>query len=114
MSEEKKDTALDVVETNETDPLCIVLGTPYQFEGKSYPVIDLTGLKNTRAANMIAVSRLLNRKGNADINAELSLEYAITLCAMMTQKPIEFFEQLPANIAMQVKGRVTGFFYSRV
>ena len=114
MSEEVKDTALDVVEAEKKDPLCIVLTTPYQFEGKEYTEIDLTGLRNTRATDMITVSRLLSRRGNSDINEELTLEYALTLSAMMTQKPFEFFEQLPANIAMQVKGRVTGFFYRRV
>mgnify|MGYP005800307659 CR=1 FL=1 len=84
---------------------------PYVFEGKSYSAIDLSGLENIRAADMIAVNRLLNRKGNVDFLQEMTLEYALNIAAKATGKPIEFFEQLPPYAAMQIKNRVTGFLY---
>ena len=63
MSEEvvKKDAALDVIDDIEDGMYRVTLKTPYVFEGKSYNIIDLSGLQNIRAVDMIAVNRLLNR-----------------------------------------------------
>lgn len=91
--------------------MIITLKKPIIFEKKEYKKIDLTEMENLKAADMIAVSRILNRKGNVDFLQEMTLEYAINLAARGTGLPIEFFEQLPPWAAMQVKNRVTGFLY---
>lgn len=113
---EKKAEIVEVNETGEVvdDYFIIVPKTPVIFEGKTYDKIDLTGLKNVRAADMIAVNRMLNRQGNMDYMQEMTLEYAINLAAKATGKPIEFFEQLPPYLAMAVKNRVTSFLYRQV
>lgn len=111
MSEEVKKNEVDVIDDIEDGMYRVTLKKPYVFEGKSYSVIDLSGLENIRAADMIAVNRLLNRKGNVDFLQEMTLEYALNIAAKATGKPIEFFEQLPPYAAMQIKNRVTGFLY---
>lgn len=111
MSEEVKKNEVDVIDDIEDGMYRVTLKKPYVFEGKSYSAIDLSGLENIRAADMIAVNRLLNRKGNVDFLQEMTLEYALNIAAKATGKPIEFFEQLPPYAAMQIKNRVTGFLY---
>ena len=114
MSEEVKKNEVDVIDDIEDGMYRVTLKKPYVFEGKSYSAIDLSGLENIRAADMIAVNRLLNRKGNVDFLQEMTLEYALNIAAKATGKPIEFFEQLPPYAAMQIKNRVTGFLYRQV
>lgn len=111
MSEEVKKNEVDVIDDIEDGMYRVTLKKPYVFEGKSYSAIDLSGLENIRAADMIAVNRLLNRKGNVDFLQEMTLEYALNIAAKATGKPIEFFELLPPYAAMQIKNRVTGFLY---
>ena len=111
MSEEVKKNEVDVIDDIEDGMYRVTLKKPYVFEGKSYSAIDLSGLQDIRAADMIAVNRLLNRKGNVDFLQEMTLEYALNIAAKATGKPIEFFEQLPPYAAMQIKTRVTGFLY---
>ena len=111
MSEEVKKNEVDVIDDIEDGMYRVTLKKPYVFEGKSYNVIDLSGLQDIKAADMIAVNRLLNRKGNVDFLQEMTLEYALNIAAKATGKPIEFFEQLPPYAAMQIKNRVTGFLY---
>ncbi len=113
MSEEmvKKNVVEDVIDDIEDGLYRVTLKKPYIFEGKSYSAIDLIGLQDIKAADMIEVNRLLNRKGNVDFLQEMTLEYALNLAAKATGKPIEFFEMLPPYAAMQIKNRVTGFLY---
>ena len=111
MSEEMKKNEVDVVDDIEDGMYRVSLKKPYMFEGKSYNVIDLSGLQDIKAAHMIAVNRLLNRKGNVDLLQQMTLQYALNIAAKATGKPIEFFELLPPYAAMQIKNRVTGFLY---
>ena len=98
---------------NKKNPYVIELKKPITFEGKQYGEIDLTGLENIRAADMIAVNRELTRVGNSDLNQEWTLEYAYHLAARASGEPIEFFEQLMALPAMRVKNCVSSFLFSQ-
>ncbi|MDO4285172.1 MAG: phage tail assembly protein [Eubacteriales bacterium] len=115
MANELEKTGGEVVSAEEAiveeGALVISLTKPYKFEGKEYNRIDLTGLENIRAADMIKVNRKLSRGGNEDTVQELSLEYAITLASVATGQPIEFFEMMPPNLAIKVKNRVIGFLF---
>lgn len=106
----QNEAAVDDIEENF---LIIPLEEPIRFEGKTYEEIDLTGLKNIRAVDMMNVNRKMTKTGNVDVLPEMSLEYAINISAIATDLPIEFFEQLPMYPAMLVKGRVTAFLYGR-
>ena len=95
----------------EEGSLIVPLKIPYKYEGKEYTKLDLTGLENVKAADMIAVSRKMNRNGNIDFLQEMTLEYSLQLVARSSELPLEFWEQLPPYAAMMVKNRVTGFLY---
>lgn len=104
----------DAVEDDEDeDSLVIKLKKPYLFEGKEYSEIDLSGLEDLSAQDMIAVNKIMSRSSGAtmDIMPEVSLEYACVLASRAAKQPIEFFTGLPPKAAIKVKNRVMGFLF---
>lgn len=85
---------------------------PYRFEGKEYTEIDLSGLDDLQASDMIAVNKYMQRTSTGvDVMPEVSLEYACVLASKAAKLPIEFFTSLPPREAMRVKNRVMGFLF---
>lgn len=100
------------IEDDEDDNLVITLKKPYKFEGKEYTEIDLSGLEELTAADMIAVNKIMDRTSTGiQVMPEVSLEYACVLASKATKQPIEFFKGLNPKIAMKVKNRVMGFLF---
>lgn len=96
----------------ETESLLIKFKKPYVFERKEYTEIDLSGLEDLSAADMIAVNKIMNRtSAGIDVMPEVSLEYACIFASKATKQPIEFFTNLPPREAMKVKNRVMGFLF---
>lgn len=89
----------------------VVFNKPYTFEGKTYDKIDLSGLDDLTAADMIAANKVLDRTGSFTFLPEMSLEYACIIAAKAADLPIEFFKGLHPKEAVKVKNRVTAFFY---
>ena len=81
------------------------------YEGETYDKIDLSGLDNLTAADMIAANKILDRTGSFTFLPEMSLEYACIIAAKATKLPVEFFKGLHPKEAVKVKNRVTAFFY---
>lgn len=112
----------EVVEVEEQEALngtvedywIIKLKNPLKFEGNVYNAIDLTGLENIKAADMVAINRRMSRSGNIAVTPELTLEYALNMANLATGLPLEFFDQLPPYAAIAVKERVISFLYGRV
>ena len=98
--------------TENKDNLIIELKSPVCFEGKTYEKIDLTGLRDIKAADMVEINRRLSRNGNVDSTQEVTLEYALNLANTATGLPLEFFNQLPPYAAMAVRKCVVGFLYN--
>ncbi len=93
------------------DDMVIRLKKPINFEGESYDKIDLNGLNEIKASDMVSINRRLSRNGNAEANQEFSLEYALNMANLATGLPLEFFNELPPYAAMAVKSRVTSFLF---
>lgn len=109
--EKEREIVVNENDEIEDGALLITLKNPIAFEGKQYSKVDLSGMENITAADMVDVNRMLNRKGNVDFLQEMTLEYALNLAARASDMPVEFFLSLPPWAAMQVKNRVTGFLY---
>lgn len=111
----------EVVEVEEQEVLngtvedywIVKLKKPFTFEGNVYNEIDLTGLENIKAADMVAINRRMARSGNIAVTPELTLEYALNMANLAAGLPLEFFDQLPPYAAMAVKERVVSFLYGR-
>lgn len=84
----------------------------YRFEGNDYTEVDLSGMDDLSAEDMIAADRYLTRSGSFSVMPEMTLEYACFIAARAAKQPIEFFRGLPPKDALKVKNRVTSFFYS--
>lgn len=108
----KKLDELDAAMEKEGKNLYVIsLKKPITFEGKTYDRIDLTGLENLCAEDMIRINRRLARMGNSEAVQENSLEYALNIAAEASSLPIEFFEQLKCSVAMKVKACVILFLF---
>lgn len=92
--------------------LTVKFSKPYRFEDETYKEIDLSGMDNLTAEDMIAADKYLARNGNVTVMPEMSLEYACFIASKATDLPVEFFRRLPPKDAIKVKNRVTNFFYS--
>lgn len=95
----------------EENPYLVVFKHPLIFEGVSYDSVDLTGLENLSAADMIAVNKIIERGGTVNTLPEMSLEYACLISARATGQPVEFFKAFPPRDAIKVKKCVTNFLY---
>ena len=84
---------------------------PYIFEDKTYDGVDLSGLEDLSARDMIQTQRTMERSGSINVLPEMSLEYACIFASKATDLPPEFFQELPPREAIKVKNRVTNFFY---
>ena len=110
-------TAVEVVASNvseeEKDALLIKLKKPYMFERVEYKEVDLRGLRDLRASDMITINNRMKRRsgGNIDVMPEVTLEYAAEIAAMGSKHPVEFFTNLPASESMAVKNAVLGFLF---
>lgn len=89
----------------------IPLKKPIKFEGETYDRIDMTGLHDIKAADMVAINRRMTRSGNVASTQETTLEYALNMANLATGLPLEFFDQLPPYAAMAIKERVMVFLY---
>lgn len=89
----------------------IKFAKPYVFEDETYDGVDLSGIEDLSARDMITVQRKLDRTGAVSALPEMSMEYALMFASMGSKLPVEFFEGLPPREAMKVKNRVTLFFY---
>ncbi len=98
-------------ETEVEESLVIKFNKPYLFEGRTYDGIDLSGMEEMTAADMIAVSKLVSRSSGVDVIPEVSLEYACHFAARAANQPVEFFLYLPPREVMKVKNRVMGFLF---
>jgi hypothetical protein len=107
MSEEKNITA----QPDEESGTLVKFAKPYRFEDQTYTEVDLTGLENLTAEDMIAAEKFLNRSGVFSPIPEMSTEYVSFIAAKASKLPIEFFKGLPPKDAVRVKNRVTSFFY---
>ena len=107
-----ENTASLTAEENDEASLIVKFKKPYHFEGKEYTELDLSGLDDLQASDMIAVNKYMQRTSpGIDVMPEVSLEYACVLASKAAKLPIEFFTGLPPREAMKVKNRVMGFLF---
>lgn len=84
---------------------------PYTFEDETYTEIDLSGIEDITATDMIAAQKVISKSGTVEVLPEMSMQYACVIAARVAKKPIEFFTGLPARDAIKLKNIVTGFIF---
>ena len=109
---EKEVEVVEKSEIVEIDDL-VILSKPYKFEGKEYENVDLSGMKNIKAIDMIEAQKIYDRSGGFSIMPEMTMEYALVIASRASKHPIEFFYSLPPIDAIRIKNKVTSFFYGQ-
>ena len=89
----------------------IKLNKPYIFEKKEYTEIDMSGLDELTAQDLLKIEKMYARTNRESVMPEITGEYALFVAATVTKKPVEFFYGLPAKVLIKIKNRVMGFFF---
>lgn len=106
------ETQAEPVDTEEPDGgYYITFKKPFVWEDETYTGVDLSGLEDLSARDMISTQRMMERSGSINVLPEMSLEYACIFASKASGLPQEFFQSLPPREAIKVKNRVTSFFY---
>jgi len=93
------------------NPYLLSFKKPVYFEGERYDSVDLSGLEDLSAADMIAVNKQIERGGSTNVMPEFSVEYACLIASRACGMPAEFFKALPPREAAKLKNRVINFLY---
>lgn len=106
---EEKNASVEEEENEEVDFMVVKLSKAYKFEGREITELDLNKLKNLTGADMIAINRMMKKRGNTDASPEITLEFAFFAAFQATGLPLEFFYGLDMKDSMKVKTRVNYF-----
>lgn len=115
LMEQKAETMEDAtiedttVEDETVDFMKVILSKPYVFEGETISEIDLNKLENLTGSDMVAINRMMKRRGNTDASPEMTLEFAFFAAMQATHIPLEFFYSLSMKDSMKIKTRVNYF-----
>ena len=102
------DKAEDKAQDND---LLVKLTRTYNFEGKEISEVDLSGMDDLTANDMIRANKVLQNSGTISAVPETNLEYAMIIAASATGTPVEFFKGLKPRDAIKIKTKVTSFFF---
>lgn len=83
---------------------------PYNFEGKEYKELDLSGIQELTADDLCNAQKMLTDMGTVVTMPEIDYTYNLILAAKATKLPLEFFKALPGRYAAKIKVMVTGYF----
>lgn len=106
---EQEDALTEEEGMNAADFMDVKLSKPYKFEGKEITELDLNKLEDLTGADMIAINRMMKKRGNTDASPELTMEFAFFAAMQATGLPLEFFYALSMKDSMKVKTRVNYF-----
>lgn len=106
---EQENVTTEEEEFNASDFMIVKFSKPYKFEGKEITELDLGKLDNLTGADMIAINRMMKKRGNTDASPEVTMEFAFFAAMQATEFPLEFFYNLSMKDAMKVKLRVNYF-----
>lgn len=121
-SEVKEETAVKEAETtapaeekSAEELLKLHLSDPFNYEGKTYTDLDLTGLYDMTGKDYMICERYCRKTGgfedNMDPMKEFSMSFVIACASRATGKPMEFFEKMSIRNLVLVKNAVVGFIY---
>ncbi len=108
---EKDVTEEGAEEIKVADFMLIKLSKTYTFEGKAISELDMNKLEDLTGSDMIAINRMMKKRGDTSASPEMTMEYAFYVAMQATKLPFEFFCNLSMKDSMKVKGRVNYFLY---
>ena len=109
--EKEKNIPSPAEETDITPDTVVKFSRSYSFEGKSYSEVDLAGMDDLTAKDMIEAEKYLFKTGTVSALPDQAVGYVCFIASKISDQPIEFFMGLSPRDMNRVKNKVTGFFY---
>lgn len=94
------------------EELIIRFEKPYIFENQEHKEVDLSGLENLTAEDLIIADKIFYAGKNFAPVTETSTSYICIIAARVSNLPLEFFHKLPVKETMKVKAVVGDFLFS--
>lgn len=108
---EKKAEVITMKIAEEKNEMIIELVNTYDFEGEKINKIDMSGLEDITANDMIKANKVLTASGGVSMMPETNLEYCLIIATGATGRPVEFFKSMKPHDAIKIKNAVTNFFF---
>lgn len=90
-------------------PYMLKFSQSYTFRDQSYAEIDLSGLEDMTAADMVAAEKYLIDEWIFTPEKEDTLEYIFFIASRFSGLPMQFFMQLKPKDAGRLKTMITEF-----
>lgn len=105
-------------DTNEDEKvrelLKMKLATPYKFDGKEISELDLGGIMDLTARDLVELDTEMQRRGFYGSRTEMSRQYAMLVAAKVMDKPYNFCDGMSARDSIRLKETITTFFFINV
>lgn len=107
---QEKTVEENAVESKDRE-LLLKLKKPVTFDGKEYKEIDLSGLMDLKAKDLVLARRMVLTNGaGVDIYMERTLEFACYIANIVTGKPVSLFMELSSEDGWTLRNMVADFF----
>lgn len=90
----------------------VKLSKTYEFEGSRISEVDLTGIENLTADDMIRAQQALTMQNHVAVQLESDPKYCMMIAAYASELPSEFFYKLSIKDATKVKNTVSAYFFA--
>ena len=108
--EGNQNTENNSIEPETGGELYVEFHKPYKFEGKEYSGVDLSGLEDLSYSDMVAVDKMVQRRGISSRELLAATpEHIMPYEARAAKLPIEFFKGMSFRDAERVNATVAGF-----
>ncbi|WP_088227786.1 hypothetical protein [Desulfosporosinus sp. FKB] len=84
----------------------------FNFEGRDYNEVDLSGLERLTTMDLARADKMFISTGQVAMMNEMSTGYVCIIASMVSNKPVEFFQALPAKEGIKIKTIISSFFYN--
>lgn len=90
------------------------LNQSFKYDGKEITELDLSGLLDLNARDLVDIDREMTRRGFTGARTELTRQYAMLVAARCVKKPWDFCDRMSARDSIRLKEYVVTFFYATV
>ena len=90
------------------------LNQSFKYDGEEITELNLSGLLDLNARDLVDIDREMARRGFAGARNELTRQYAMLVAARCNKKPWDFCDRMSARDSIRLKEYVVTFFYATV
>lgn len=90
------------------------LNQPFKYDGEEIAELDLSGLLELNARDLVDIDKEMARRGFAGARIENTRQYAMLVAARCVRKPWDFCDRMSARDSIRLKEYVVVFFYATV